>query len=283
MSVLLGHNLITDSNEEINLLDSSIIDIGKLQDIFLMDSITDDRRSNLFDHYSYNGLPIPRVTTILQECIAKDFLIKWAARLGEQQYIEEQRKARVIGTIVHDLIETYLKTGEDGPIYHKDKNIIGYAMRAYSNFKSWLRYINSLGYHIEEIIAIEYPVVCPYYGGTIDCIVRINGKVYIVDFKTSKYISYEYIIQTSSYMWIVNNYYQGLLPHIDGIGIIRIDKEKEKFEDVFLNEGIPAQKEIIDQYIRGFGAILYSYYSNLNMRFLYQDYKKVYNINNSLY
>lgn len=282
MSVLIGNTLITDSEEEINLLESSNIDIGNLHDVFLMDSITEERRRSSFDHYNYNGLPVPRVTTILQECIAKEFLIRWAARLGEQQYIEEKRKATITGTIVHDLIETYLKTGEDGEIYHKDKNIRGYAIKAYSNFKKWLQYINSLGYFIEEIIAIEFPVVCPYYGGTIDCIARINGKVYIIDFKTSKSISYEYFIQTSSYMWAVNTYYQGILPHIDGIGIIRIDKEKEKFEDIFLNESIPTQKEIINQYIRGFGSILYAYYNNINMKYLYQDYKKNYNITNSL-
>ena len=83
-------------------------------------------------------------------------------------------------------------------------------------------------------------------------------------------------------MWVVNNGYCSGLPHIDGIGIIRVDKEEKKFEDLFLNEHIPSQKEIIDQYQNGFGYLLGSFYHNINMKMLFSSYKKEYLIEEAL-
>lgn len=258
---------------------------SRLQDIFLLDNISDEYRSKNFDTYKFNGIPIPRVSNILKECISKEFLISWAARLGIQQYMIEKNKATTIGTKVHEMIENYLLTGNDlnlsckkiVPNYIKSVNI------AYNNFKLWVDNINNLGYKIEKILAIEQEVTCPYYGGTIDCIMKINGAIYIIDFKTSKQISYEYIIQTCAYMWLINNGFFPEISHIDGVGIIRVDKEKEgKFEDLFLNEYIPYQKEIIDQYIRGFGSLLNSYYNNINMKILFSNYKKSYDFEETI-
>lgn len=251
-----------------------------LYDLFLLDELEFQKDSP----YTYNGtVHVPRVSIILKECISKEYLINWAARIGKQQYAIEKNKATTIGTRVHEMIENYLLNGTDLDLSYKTvPSYMNAVNTAYNNFKNWKSYIESLGYIIEEIIAIEVSIVCPYYGGTIDCICRINGKVYIIDFKTSKKISYEYIIQTSAYMWAVNNGYAPSLPHIDGIGIIRIDKEKNKFEDLFLNESIPYQNNILKQYFVGFGSLLASYYHNLNMKHLFSQYKKQYCIEETL-
>lgn len=257
---------------------------SRLQDIFLLDNISDEYRSKNFDTYKFNGIPVPRVSNILKECISKEFLISWAARLGTQQYMIEKNKATTIGTRVHEMIENYLLTGNDLNLSYKIvPNYIKSVNIAYNNFKLWVDNINNLGYKIEKILATEQEVTCPYYGGTIDCIMKINGAIYIIDFKTSKQISYEYIIQTCAYMWLINNGFFPEISHIDGVGIIRVDKEKEgKFEDLFLNEHIPYQKEIIDQYIRGFGSLLNSYYNNINMKILFSNYKKSYNFEETI-
>ena len=76
---------------------------------------------------------------------------------------------------------------------------------------------------------------------------------------------------------LVMRYWEDIT-HVDGIGIIRIDKEKEKFEDLFLNIHIPDQKIIIDHFISGFGSLLMSYYHNINMKYLFSTYKKQYNL-----
>ena len=256
-----------------------LLENTNLEDVFFMDTLDDKYREKNFDYYNFNGLPVPRVSHILKECIGKEYLMIWAAKLGYKEMIAARNKATTIGSFVHEMIEHYLLHGEDLDISYKvSPYYLPQIMIAYNNFKDWVIYINSLGFFIEEIIAIEYVVVCPLYGGTIDCILRINGKVYIIDFKTSKQISYEYILQTCSYMWIINNGYYPNLPYIDGIGIIRIDKESKKFEDLFLNNHIPEQKNIIDYYINAFSALLSSYYNNINVKQLFSRYKKIYKI-----
>lgn len=278
----LNYLVPVDNGEFINIDELSCIQIpDTLKDIFLLDSVEEYRKN--FDVYNYNGLPVPRVSTILKECIAKEFLILWAAKLGKQQYAIEKNKATTIGSRVHEMVEHYLLTGTDLDISFKTApSYMRMVNKSYNNFKNWLKYLNDNGYKIDKVIAIEIPVICPYYGGTIDMVATINGKNYIVDFKTSKSISYEYIIQTCAYMWAVNNGFCQDLPHIDGIGIIRIDKEKDKFEDLFLNENIPMQADILNQYFIGFGSLLSSYYNNINMKYLFSKYKSQYCITDSL-
>lgn len=256
-----------------------IIDSFNLEDIFDMEYIDDKYRSKYFDHYKYNGIGVPRVTHILDACIDHSGLMHWAAKLGEQEMARVRRESLDVGSIVHEMIDNYLINGTDLELDSRiPKSYIDKIMTAYNNFKKWNKRLNDLGFYIEEVIAIELPVVCHLYGGTIDAILKINSKVYIVDFKTSKVITHEYILQTSSYYWMVNNGYAPIdIPHIDGIGIIRVDKVKDQFEDLFLNENIPGQWEILNNYVIGWGAILSSYYNNINLRLMFSKYKKQYN------
>ena len=256
----------------------------RLENIFLLDDITEEVREKEFSHYNYRGIPIPRVTAILQSQIYKEGLIYWALNITKDEYKKKITKAKTVGSYTHEMIENFLLNRTDLELgfnvslaYQKEIST------AYMNFKLWLDYLERNGYYIEEIVAIEYPVLCPYYGGTVDCIVKINGAYYIIDFKTSKKISYEYLLQACSYMWIVNNGYIQNLPHINGIGIIRIDKEIiGKFEDIFLNETIPYQREIIQNCYNCFASLLAAYYQNINMNEVFKRYKKQYHLKEAL-
>lgn len=266
-----GTRMINDTDE------FPAIDVGELQDIFAIPSISEEYREAMWGTYTWNGVPVPRVSNILKECIFKDSLIEWAAKVGKKNYEKIRDEAFYIGTNVHLLIDRILEEGItsrdiDFNQYDHKMNI----MRAVKNFEAWQRHLSSWGYRIDDIIAIEEPIVTPYYGGTIDAIVRINGGVYIVDFKTSRRISFEYILQTCAYMWAINSGYHPSIPYIDGIGIIRVDKYRDKFEDLFLNYSVSGQKEMIDQYIRGFGSLLMSYYNTKNMEILFDVYKRAY-------
>ena len=131
------------------------------------------------------------------------------------------------------------------------------------------------GYFISDIIGMEKVITSPYFGGTVDCICRINGRVYLIDFKTSKKISPEYLLQVCAYTWIINSGYVENLPKIDGVGIIRVDKEtKHKYEDLFLNFDIPWQRDILNKYITDFGILLNSYYTVIDMERSFTDIKK---------
>ena len=89
---------------------------------------------------------------------------------------------------------------------------------------------------------------------------------------------------TCSSIMIVNNiYYHSAsyfdLPYIDGIGIIRIDKNKNEFEDLFLNLNNVYQRQIIESYYKGFGALLSGFYNNINMSRLFEEFTQKQYIN----
>lgn len=77
----------------------------ELYNLFLLDELDFQKDTP----YTYNGtIHVPRVSIILKECISKEYLINWAARIGKQQYAIERNKATTIGTRVHEMIENYL-------------------------------------------------------------------------------------------------------------------------------------------------------------------------------
>lgn len=276
----INNLIVNNDGSTTDIKDFPTIKIDQLSDIFLLNNFDEEYRENTWDTYKFNNIPVPRVSNILKETIAKEYLVNWAAKVGYKNMEYIRNSATFIGSRVHELIEHYLTFNEDldisyriSPRYMKKIDI------AYHNFKAWLENLNKLGYKIEKIYGLEKSISCPYYGGTIDCIAQINGAVYILDWKTSKQISFEYIIQTIAYMWCINHGYVKDIHHIDGIGIVRVDKNKEDtYEDLFLNYHIPYQRDIINQYTNGFGFMLGSYYNNINMRLLFDQYQEKYSL-----
>ena len=233
-----------------------------------------------FNHYNYYGVPVPRVTEIIDQQYYNQSLEQWKIQTTIKDYKRVKENSQKIGSITHQMIENYLVNQTDLPIpfiisYDQEKEI----KTAYENFKRWkftLEQIN--GYKIERILAIEQPLVCPYFGGTMDLLATINGRNYIIDFKTSKRISPPYIIQLGSYLWLFNHGYfeNPALDNVyaDGIGIVRLDKQKlDKFEDFFLDNRIEEQKYMITNSIYSFFSMLNAYYYNLNLQEFYDTVK----------
>lgn len=253
------------------------IDVSELTDIFLLDTIDEAYRNKNFDYYDYKGIGVPRATRIIDQCVNKEFLIAWAAKLGKQRYFFEKNKATTIGSRTHELIEEFLTTGKfaERILFKTPPSMKKNVSIAFDNFKEWMDNLASQGMFISDIIAMEKPITCPYFGGTVDCICRINGRVYLIDFKTSKKISPEYLLQVCAYTWIINSGYVENIPHINGVGIIRVDKEtKHKYDDLFLNFDIPWQFDILNKYTKDFGILLHSFYTIIDMERGFTDIKK---------
>lgn len=231
-----------------------------------------------FSAYKYNGVSVPRVTSIIDSSMNKDGIIEWALSFDNKYaYRNEKDFILAVGTKTHDAIEEFLSTGQDPDLELKYAPRQGpIVRRAYKNFKLWYNNLINSG-NTFELIGLEVPVINPFYGGSLDCIARINGACYILDFKTSSKISYDYIMQVCAYMWTINNGYTSL-PHVNGIGIIRVDKKVDGlYNDLFLNEFIPEQNKIINDFIRGFGSMLAVYYEKISMNYQFNKYKKEYN------
>lgn len=252
----------------------------------------EEYREKYFTYYNYNNIGVPRTTNIIKQCENQEALIKWATRMGYKAN-NIRNKSTVVGTAVHEKIENYLKylicgTSDTEDLYLPNEDYISddYCRTidiAYKNFKYWITYITNLGIRIEEIYGIELTITTPWYGGTIDCIIKINGAWYIVDFKTSTSIVSSYFIQASAYMWAINNGYLQGAPHINGIGIIRVDKtQRGKFDDVFLNDFDHQDAIYIRSYQECFFSYLNAYYRAINVNYITENYMDNYNIENVL-
>jgi hypothetical protein len=157
-------------------------------------------------------------------------LVSWANKLGlegidSSKYTDESAR---IGTLAHYLVECHL-TGEkpDTELYspfEMDK-----AENALISFYEWQK--------TKVIIPIEneLPLVSEQYGygGTIDCYCKIEGELWLLDFKTGKAIYPEMLTQLAAYMQLLNeNNYP-----VSKARILRIGRnEEEGFEErVILN------------------------------------------------
>lgn len=246
-------------------------DILDTRDILTLDGIEKYRKR--FTKYSFNGASIPRVNEILSQVIGKEYLCLWAARLGEDAYKEEKKLATMTGTFVHEAIEYFL-------LHHKDKRMVIYspkirelANNSYNNFKRWYETQCKLGYILTPIYT-EVQTTNPWFGGTIDLVLNIKHSLFdtnmnfIIDFKTSKSISVDYILQTYAYMWSWNwnkEFIDNSLLSIDGIGIIRIDKYTDKFEDLFIT--LKNNPHIMKDLNYDLGSMINWYYSQINANY----------------
>lgn len=257
MNLQLSDNPIyvyNDNGDRYDISNFPDLEYHDIKQLLGSDSLS--RKGKAFERYMFGGVYVPRVTSILSYCRSdNDYLMKWAAKLGDN-YNTEHENVLYTGSMVHELIEEYLlsKTSYIMSRVRKCKDEI---ITSYNNFLSWY---NSIPLNISVYVS-EMPLICPYYGGTLDAILTIGDKNYLVDFKTSRSISSEYFIQLSAYLWIINNYYPDI-PKIDYIGVLRFDKKKQNcYQGVFLELNKPEDIQYIYQCQHTFFSALNVFYS----------------------
>lgn len=165
------------------------------------------------------GKRVPGVTTILG-LIAKPALVHWAWQMGSEgkDYKKVSEQAAGIGTIAHAMCECHVK-GMELDTSNLSKEDLDKAETAFIKFVSWW---DSNGF---KCIASELQMVSEYYqcGGTADIIARDrDGKLVLIDLKTSKAIYSEHRVQTSVY---AEMYEETHSDPIDRVLIARIGKE----------------------------------------------------------
>lgn len=239
-----------------------------------------------WDHYKYDYLNInvPRVTSILSSTIGKEELKKWAASLGDN-YQYTMQSILNTGTLVHSMIDDFILLGSRDAAYLGDQYTnadLTQADKAYNNFVNWWFEFHSKGCKITPI-AIEKSITCPWYGGTADFIANISypdgtNYNYILDFKTSKQIGFEYFLQTRMYMNAVNlNLSMGLekeLPQIHGIGIIRVDKIADTTQ--FVAADIDHDFEFFMNLDYSINSMLKWFYEQISIKSQVSAFKRLY-------
>lgn len=217
--------------------------------------------------YTIDGREYPSVTEIISDCTDKsNALIPWAVKtdlawvknqlnqcktphwgrykVSSKQLLYILREAKTahrkvsdealsVGSEVHDLIERSCKAIIEGnkledtcsDLVLNDREQVRNAFYA---FCDWYKANNI------QPIAIEERVIGDCWAGTLDFRGYYNGKLYVIDWKTSKgFYHDQYGPQIAAYRSVSGE-------DVEGCGVLRIDKET----------GIPEWKDYSSRYKR---------------------------------
>lgn len=141
------------------------------------------------------GAFIPSVTTILDAYPKTAQFYDWLKKNGENAD-EIRDAAGAIGSMVHKLTEQY-DAGDEVSLLGLDGRI-DYKVAEWKQFERYIDFSNKFK---PEILDTEFNIVSEKLGfaGTIDRRVRLNGKVYILDIKTSGSVHDHYWLQLAAY------------------------------------------------------------------------------------
>lgn len=215
--------------------------------------------------YFSGGTRVPSVTTVLGQYKDPGPLIYWARntamevldeaihllqegspKVAVSQFLgtnprdradcrSTSTKALTAGTAAHNLIEEYIHASGGERITYKKlsprelaarKSITvetaTQACQAFSAFLDWMDMTNF------ELMETEVPLVSEEYkyGGTIDCVGRLGDKVVILDWKTSKAVYKDYLLQLAAYQNLWNENWE---PEVEECHLLQIGKETAEF------------------------------------------------------
>lgn len=221
---------------------------------------------NVESDYTYNGVIVPRVTKIISKCIHSDSLMYWANSLGfkHQSYKKTLETAANIGQHAHENIDEFLSD----KTYEANKSSMPYqSYNAYQSFLKWFHTITSIA--VVKVIFHEKTLTCKYFGGTLDGLYEINGKLYLVDYKTSNHITFNYCLQLAAYRYMLRI---ELGIEIDGCIILQLSKETISYNEYVLNFDNIDHLKFINDCEMAFLSIVFTYY---NITKIEMDYKKL--------
>lgn len=169
--------------------------------------------------YRDDGKRWPSVTTVLKVIDAPG-LDRWRVQQALKG-IDPYRNfdAADLGTLTHSAIEWALTDGPypDYEPYADRPDVMAGAQAAFKAFRAWQ------AAHEVEVVACELVMASATlgYGGTLDLLARIDGRLEVVDFKTSAHIYGDYFVQTSAYARLLAEVTEY---RAEGLRIVRLDK-----------------------------------------------------------
>ena len=213
--------------------------------------------------YMVKGEQVPAVTRIV-DAVAPKSLTEWAAKAGADWWLdthilegytddyflgnpqesdvemknityngirnahkEISREAQIIGSDVHKWIELWIKFK-----IHGGSSVADYPYEVKTPMENFHKWVESREI---EWIASEKKVYSKFwnYAGTIDALARINGELYVIDFKTSAKIYKEYYLQVYGYAQAIHEMVNDESnKHYPKGMIVRLDKNEDKFQEV---------------------------------------------------
>lgn len=159
----------------------------------------------------------PSSSTILDAYPKSFAFYEWLKRVGDSAD-EIRDVAGDKGSTVHKLTEMY-DLGEEVTLFNIEGNI-DFRQVEWAMFEKYVQFIERFK---PEILYTEMSMVSPIlkYGGTLDRVIRLNGKTYLVDIKTSNLLHNHFWLQLASYVKLFNEKFPDI--NIDGVAILYLN------------------------------------------------------------
>lgn len=128
------------------------------------------------------GNAYPSVTTVFS-VLPTPHIDEWKKRVGEEEAERISKRAAQRGTYIHEQCEYLLQGGDK--ISKPGANVFS-GMLYLGQWKTFRPLVNQIG----DVLALEAPLYSDKLkvAGTVDCVGYWNGKLSIIDFKTSSRI-----------------------------------------------------------------------------------------------
>lgn len=192
-------------------------------------------------YYWVDGEYYPGVTSIIEAGAPTPYALKkWFKETTLEEQDEKSKTSLAFGSLIHDVAQKLLSGVEinletDYPQLRAKKHIVALA--------NWLNDVKPTIIDTEQTVASKKYK----YAGTLDALVKIGGKTFIVDFKTSAGIYESYHLQLSAYKQAVEE--MGLAKDV-GTMIVRTGtKHKRWYEAVETEATIEDFQRIYDTYL----------------------------------
>ena len=182
----------------------------------------DDIKADMVDGVRFYDTPggrFPSVTTVIGAYKGDHHLKAWRDRVGEEEARKVGGRARVRGTAVHEIAESYLRNRNDWA-----EGVMPV------NLDSFLSIKNILDTRVGTVYGVEVPLwsdrLCT--AGRTDLLAEWDGVPSVIDFKTSLRVKKEaeiwgYFVQKACYGTMVQERVGFIVPQI--VTVMMVDHE----------------------------------------------------------
>jgi len=173
--------------------------------------------------YTRNDKYYPSVTSILQYMPKNKFFENWLKDVGHNADIIMKKSAEE-GNQVHDAVERYL-LGEKITLLNE------------AGFSNYSTFVWQMILKFHEFWTLHKPILIESevhlfsdahtYAGTCDLVLEINGKIWLLDIKTTNSLHTSQDLQLAAYAQAWNEMYE---EKIENIGILWLKSSKHKVD-----------------------------------------------------
>lgn len=237
----------------------------------IMDRMSQIEIAGIKSEYIYDDKRVPRVTEVLSTMLHKDGLMNWSNGLGWKRisYRAFMKDAAEKGTYSHLAVEKYLRNGyvDLDEMHLPNDQIRATVNSCMDAFVAWWTRLNEEHSDV-EIIFLEETMVHPYFGGTCDCLLKVDGKYWLIDFKTSNHMNYNYALQLAAYRF--------LLKELKGIDIevamvLRLSKTDHVYYEHKLNLTNQFHVAFLDNCLETFMFLVMAFKMRVNTESEYEE------------